>query len=354
MSRLVIFTNHTLPINTGGCEVVVDAVAHRMALGGHSVCVAGADVLSPSRYNGYQLVRGDRDAIQSVLGGLGDGDCVLVYSDSFFHWHDVLIQSATRGYRVVLCTVGFLASRKSPAIIDLIRRMGDRIRLVVHSNVHEECSVLRGLSLPFSVIPNGVDPSEFSFDLQERPARPIIITVANCYPGKGHAQAIEVLRILRTRELDFTWLVCCTTPTWPVARRMTTSLGAMLPNLGFSAEIMLDRPRSEVCRAIARSTVMLHASLSEVAPLVILESMAAKTPWVAFDVGNLSSLAGGIVCGPPPSGGVLGCNKLADGVEMLLKCEIKRAELANEGVRLIHKEFTWERILDIYESTCFG
>jgi glycosyltransferase involved in cell wall biosynthesis len=354
MAKIVIFTNHTLPMNTGGCEVVVDAIASRMASHGHSVCVAGADVSSPSTYNGYLLTRGNSEGIKSLLSELGEKDCVLVYSDSFFHWHDVLMQSSSRGHRVVLCTVGFLASRKSPVMIDLIRRMGERIKIVVHSSVHEECSVLQGLSIPFCVIPNGVDPSEFDGAAVKKSVTPRIVTVANCYPGKGHGQAIEALRILHGRGVDFTWLVCCTTPTWPVARRMTASLRAMMPGLGFQADMMLDHPRSDVCKAISESSVMLHASLAEVAPLVILEAMAAKTPWVAFEVGNLSSLAGGLICGAPPSTGSAGCDRLADGVEMLLKNDSRRSELADEGVRLIQKEFTWDRILQMYESACFG
>lgn len=354
MAKIVIFTNHTLPTNTGGCEVVVDAIASRMASAGHMVRVAGADVHAPSNYNGYQLTRGDGGAIGGVLSDLETGDCVLVYSDSFFHWQDVLLQSVLKDYRVVLCTVGFLASRKSAVMIDCIRKMGDRLKLVVHSDVHEECAVLNALALPYLVIPNGVNPKEFEFSNLTRATVPQIVTVANCYPGKGHAQAIEGLRILNERGSEFSWLVCCTTPTWPVAKRMTATLRGIMANLPFRAEMMLDRPRQEVCRAISGSTVMLHASVSEVAPLVILEAMAAGTPWVAFNVGNLSSLGGGVMCGNAPTGGVVGCERLADAVEMLLKNEDKRSALAEDGVRLIHKEFTWDRILKMYESTCFG
>lgn len=354
MAKIVIFTNHTLPVNTGGCEVVVDAIASRMSESGHDVRVAGADVLTPSDFHGYRLVRGDRDAIPAIVKTLDERDCILVYSDSFFYWHDVLTQSLVSPCRLVLCTVGFLASRKSPIILDMIRRMGDRIRLVVHSNVHEECGFLQGMGIPFLVIPNGVDPGEFSSSKISRQDDPCVITVANCYPGKGHAQAIEALKALHRRGVNFSWLVCCTTPTWPIARKMTAGLQAMMPSLGFPASMMLDRPRSEVCAAISSATVMLHASLSEVAPLVILEAMVAKTPWVAFDVGNLTALAGGILCGAPPRAGVAGCERLADGMEMLLKQESMRCKLAEDGVRLIESEFTWVRILEMYESACFG
>jgi glycosyltransferase involved in cell wall biosynthesis len=342
-----------MPRHTGGCEVVVDTIASKMSASGIDVCVAGADVTSASVYNGYRLGIGDMGSIRPLVSQLSSRDCVLVYSDSYFYWPDVLREVSSGSCRLVLCTVGFFASRKSPQVLDMICKLGSRARLVVHSEMHEECSILKQSYLNFEIIPNGVDLEFFSSIPKIGRSKPRIVTVANCYPGKGHAQAIAALNHLSSYGCEFTWTVCCTTPEWPIAKSMTRVLEKMLPTLGFNAEIMLDRSRYEVCNAIVNSNVMLHASISEVAPLVILESMASSVPWVAFEVGNLKSLGGGIVCGFPPSRGVDGCERLSSSLKNVLEDSKLAQRLGQDGVKLIESTYTWDRILTLYRAVCF-
>jgi glycosyltransferase involved in cell wall biosynthesis len=64
-----------------------------------------------------------------------------------------------------------------------------------------------------------------------------------------------------------------------------------------SREVELRRhaPRQEVVAAIREADLVLLTSRNEASPLVILEAMAAGTPWVSFDAGCVRSQAGGIV-----------------------------------------------------------
>lgn len=354
MSNILIFTNHTMPTSMGGCEVVVDRIASHIC--GHSnVTVFGCDVANPCDYNGYKLEPWN-DHVLATISSLGDSDCVFVYSDSFLHWARVLESCSSSKCRVVLCTVGLLASRKSVDIMNRIRSLGDRIKMVVHSKLHDECAVLDSFGISYSVIPNGVDSGEFLVHKRTIPSKHKFITVANCYPGKGHEHVLAALSMLHAEGLNFSWTVFCTTPHWHVAKRMTMMIMTACSRAPFETSFMLDRERSLMCKSMRSSTLMLHGSISEVAPLVVLEAMAAEVPWVAFDVGNVSELKGGLVAGPPPA--ALGgdhVKRFAGAISGLVGKNSKMyEECSASGVDLVRSSFDWNSILPIYKEICLG
>jgi glycosyltransferase involved in cell wall biosynthesis len=355
LKKLLIFTNHTLPASTGGCEVVVDAVASRFSKRGYEVMVCGCDVGSQSEFNGYAISSVKKESISDLLKGYSEDDCVLVYSDSFFHWNEVLLNLKDSKCRLVVCSVGFFGSNGKGHIVELIKSFGDRCAIICHSDSHPECSIIKSYGLRYSVIPNGVSEYEFASGWKMRDDSPWqIITIANCYPGKGHPQVISALLDLHRRgRHDFVWTLCCTTPSWPIAKRLTDQICGAIQKFPFKAKVIRDQPRASVIDALKSSHLMMHGSVSEVAPLVILESMAAGVPWVSFDVGNVSSLAGGVVCGPPPSAIAPDGKILADAADNLLSNRIVASKLSDEGVALIHDKFSWEKIVLEYESACF-
>jgi glycosyltransferase involved in cell wall biosynthesis len=241
-------------------------------------------------------------------------------------------------------------------IINRIRSLGDRIKMVVHSKLHNECTVLDSFGLSYSVIPNGVDSSEFLVHQRTIPSKHKFITVANCFPGKGHEHVLSALNMLHAEGLNFSWTVFCTTPRWHIAKRATMMIMTACSKAPFETSFMLDRERSLMCKSMRSSTLMLHGSVSEVAPLVVLEAMAAGVPWVAFDVGNVAELKGGLVAGPPPIASGDDHVKRFAGVISVLVRKISKIyeECSASGVNLARSSFDWNSILPTYKEILLG
>ena len=84
----------------------------------------------------------------------------------------------------------------------------------------------------------------------------------------------------------------------------------------------------------------------EAFPIVILEAMASRTPFISTDCGNVEELPGGVVV-----------YSLAEMVEQMQKFSEKGSDwqrLANEGQRAWEQKYHWERIVDEYENLYLG
>ncbi len=76
-------------------------------------------------------------------------------------------------------------------------------------------------------------------------------------------------------------------------------------------------------------------------PIVILEAMASKTPYVSTDCGNLKELRGGVISQP---------NQIFEVVNELLDDEGRRNKLAEEGWNDWKKNYTWSAVVSKYEK----
>jgi glycosyltransferase involved in cell wall biosynthesis len=92
--------------------------------------------------------------------------------------------------------------------------------------------------------------------------------------------------------------------------------------------------------AVAAADLFLFTSQVECAPLVILEAMAAGTPWVSYPVGNVEELPGGIVARSSREL-QLAASEILDGAHPALG--VAGREAWQRGHR-------WELIVDRYES----
>lgn len=90
---------------------------------------------------------------------------------------------------------------------------------------------------------------------------------------------------------------------------------------------------------------MLLVSTWEAFPLVILEAMAAGTPWVSLDVGNVRELSGGYV--------VENVEQMSRRVNELLEDKCERNRVGEAGRAEVEQKYCWNKIVSRYEDLYF-
>ena len=131
--------------------------------------------------------------------------------------------------------------------------------------------------------------------------KPWVVNVSNHNPLKNHRDFFRLANKLKEIGAHFT-LIGGSHPMnkWALGRmgisggcayecsfRSALSMGAM--------DLKMHLPRNQVVSVIKEADVVVSTSRWEANSVVLLESMAAGTPWVSFDVGSASENSGGVV-----------------------------------------------------------
>jgi glycosyltransferase involved in cell wall biosynthesis len=343
----------------GGAERVVQRVSEGMAARGHEVHVITGPTPGPTELGGVRVhrvplsgneVRGITGERAAVIDLISEIEPDLVFNYATQTWATdccfELLERADRP-RMVLAPCGFSGLRKR-RYASYFSAMPARLRsydaLILHSSVYQDWSFAHAAGVErMHVVPNGADPpaSGDSLGLRE-PARALAVTVGSHVPTKGHAQFARALRALG-RERAIAGAVIA-----PPRRGLDALRGCQLT---CEARARLQPLRivdgsapGAVAAAIAAADLFLFTSTVECAPLVILEAMAAGTPWVSYDVGNVSELPGGLVA-DSRAGLISAAAEILDG---------ERPDLGVQGRAAWEAEHRWEDIIPRYESVFEG
>ncbi|WP_084542929.1 glycosyltransferase family 4 protein [Deinococcus murrayi] len=235
-------------------------------------------------------------------------------------------------------------------------------RLFAALAAYFHCTTLLSASSPFAigllqneiqhaVIGNGVDVAGIDSSQQSVRASwgfstsPWVVNVGNHAPVKGHKMIHALARASKKANFSIVG------NSYPAEKYGLGRYGVqggcyyscsvaarLIPNLFLHQHLK----RFEVLAAIKEADVFILPSTTEAFPLVILEAMAAGTPWVGFDVGNLRELKGGIV--------VSGVKPMQDMLADLLANPEQRGQLGREGKEFVAKNYDWPIILAKYEE----
>lgn len=341
----------------GGSEEVVKQISERLVHKGHDVTVATglhAD-RKFSEWNGVKIrqfnisgsevhgIHGDVESYKEFVRN-GDFDVIVNYaaqiwsSDLIFDLIDDL-RSATVfipcGYSGLLSPAYRQYFEKLPAVLEAYDR-------VVHlSEDYRDAQFSRQHGLTNSVvIGNAASEEEFlqpseSFRKKFGIETPhFVITVANHYHGKGHNHLLQwfaelkrsdvTLAIIGNRIHGGCWEEC-------------VNAAKTLPNVRFFEDL----PREDVVSAFKDADFFWFGSEVECFPLVILEAMAAGTPWLSTNVGNVAELAGGWVSD---------VKQMALKADTLLDSRTLRSHLGRQGKQQWKAKYTWQHIVDQYEK----
>ena len=341
----------------GGSEEVVRQLSERLAARGHNVTVATGFLAERnfSQWNGVEIrqfnvagnsvhgIRGDTRGYQDFL--LKEPfDVMMNYAAQI--WSSDLVFPILHqfsGAKVfVPCGYSGLYDAAYSGYFEQLPAVLSRYDQVIHlSSQYRDAGFSRKHGLRNSmIIGNAASEEEFlpaseSFRRKYGIGTPhLIITVANHYPGKGHNHVLKwfqalgrhdaTLAIIGKKMPQGCWDECC-------------RAAGEIPNV----ILFPDLPRKDVVAAYKDADLFWFGSEVECFPLVILESMAAKTAWLSTNVGNVSELAGGWVAEH---------DHMVRKTNLLLNSQSLLQSLGIKGFDQWKAHYTWQQVVDKYEQ----
>ena len=197
-----------------------------------------------------------------------------------------------------------------------------------------------------SVVYNGVDPSLFKPGRD--PAYPVLLTVGNLIPTKGHELIVQALAALRPEFPELTWEVIGEGPEWNRIRALAERLG-VLTRIRFR-----DRQnRPEVAEACRNCSVFVLPSRYEGLGCVYLEAMASGKVAIGCVGQGIEEVIrhgenGWLV---PPNGR----EELIEGLRVLLRDDSRRRQIGAAARETILQSYTLghqaQRLLAIYRES---
>ncbi|MBI1746643.1 MAG: glycosyltransferase [Acidobacteria bacterium] len=351
---------HTVQLyypNLGGSEEVVKQLSERLVARGHTVTVATAvdSRRSFAAWNGVAIkgfrisgnaTRGLDGDVQPYVDFLRQNDCDVMMNYAAQIWSTDLAFPLlnTLKCKKVFVPCGYSALHDSQyrqyfSALPQYLRQYDRVVHLSPNYRDAQFSQAHGLQNSI-IIPNGAAEEEFltpALGFRQRygiGTKYMILCVANHYQLKGHGEAIRWFGSLNPKEATLVIIG------QPVAGECYTDCSAQAAAAA-NVRLLADVPREWVVSAYKEADLFLLGSQVECFPLVILEAMAAKTPFLSTNVGNVAELSGGIVSRPE--------NMVAH-LQGLLDNAAQRRELGEAGHREWLAKYTWTKVVDQYEN----
>ena len=380
--------------NVGGAQEVVRHLSERMVAAGHDITVATTKLPNRSSmvHNGVKIVEFDvsGNTVNSIKGEKkkyadflinSDFDIIMTYAAQ--QWTaDVILENIDKiKTKKVFVPCGYSALY-DPLYKKYFKELPEKLNkfdaTVYLSNDYRDINFAREHSIKnIVVIPNGADENEFKTDLNDDEKRRlrnsygigglVIISVGNYTGEKGHLELLDVFRKL------------------PVSKATLITAGTIKPHDGCFDEfekqaekinlgrkyigkrvVMLDgSDRNLVKDALKLADIFVFLSNIECSPLVLFESAAAGTPFIATAAGNNKEIAKWLKAGvivkshSRPNGRVV-----ADKRDALVQAtklahnRQKRLEMGSAGKKIWQEEFTWDKLtkdyINLYENILKG
>ena len=348
----------------GGAEKVIQQLSERLVSRGHNVTVATTQLpdRTISELNGVKIqqfdvtgsrARGVRGTdVQRYKQFLLDSTADIVLNYAAQQWAtDLAFETldATAPGRVnIIAPCGYSALADSthlqwPQFKEYFSQILPAClpkydAAVYHSQSYQDYEFARNHGFGNSVvIPNGVCEEEFGsvppVDFRRKygiTTKYLALSVANFYPGKGHDRIIECVRQMSRTDLTMVF----------IGRQGGELAGLRKLADGLNIQFCVDIDRQDTLAAYHQADIFLFGSQIECFPLVILEAKASRTAFVSTDCGNVSELAGGVVC---PA------EKMAHYANRILDDEQLRTTLAGDGLKEYAEKYTYSSVVDKYE-----
>jgi glycosyltransferase involved in cell wall biosynthesis len=339
----------------GGAERVVQRVAEGLAALGHEVHVLTGGPPEESELAGVRVhrlaitgneargIHGDASSVKDLIAKI-DPDIVFNYAAQTWAT-DCCFGLLGREKRpcMVLAPCGFsgLGKRRYAAYFEAMpKRLRSYDALILHSTVYQDWRFCSEAGVEeIYVVPNGADPPAEGHTLGlGGGGRALAVTVGSHVRSKGHAEFARAIRVLGRERALMGAIVA--PPRHGIDALRGCQMTCRARARGEDLQILDGSAAGAASSAIAAADLFLFTSSVECAPLVILEAMAAGTPWVSYDVGNVAELPGGLVAGDRAAL-LRSAGEVLDG---------EHAALGSEGREAWEAEHQWPEIVGRYEA----
>jgi glycosyltransferase involved in cell wall biosynthesis len=351
----------------GGAEAVVKTISEELARRGHDVTVA--TTFEPARddaaINGVRVEQ-FRITGNAARGLQGETNRYVEFVRN--HRADIVLNYAAQNWTTdallphlpsvpsvkLLAPCGYSGLHR-PEFRSYFHSLPSQLKaydaLVYHSANHQDKRFgdEHGLANLAHIIPNGADEEEFSrrplgFRQRHKINTPfLLLCVANHYQAKGHWLVIEAFRRLRRNDCTLVIIGQPAAPgldKWRHGCYRRCRIAAWFhPRI----RVLENIPRDWVVSAFQEADLFVFGSQVECFPLVILEAMAAQTPFVSTPVGNIPDFAafGALVETAP---------QMAQAINKLLEDQSLRETLGRAAQDEWRARYTWKQIVDQYET----
>ena len=364
--KLVICTNHSYP-NFGGCEKVLQQLAEDFVSKYHcEVFVISGSISKSFIYNYVSyvpLVRRSAGVLAQQINSY-QPDTLFVYSDNFESFMDFpKINDTLFCKRKILSPVGFNRFIGREIFFRSFKQKCSDWIIAPHSDNYVDYKFAIENGFETRIIPYGIKLSEFvdakpgvfSSTHNLKKNKPILLYVANFFPDKGQEHIIRCYDELYVKGVDFLPVFITSTTKFPSINARTDNMISLLRKKPYGVRVFKDISRKDTLNAFVDASIFAFASTKEVGPLVLLEAMAARIPWVSLPVGIVPTLKGGdiITAVDKNSKGYYIFNKtvLSNYVNMiadLLSDGYKCKKMGKEGYDHLCQFHAWDKVLPIY------
>jgi glycosyltransferase involved in cell wall biosynthesis len=205
--------------------------------------------------------------------------------------------------------------------------------ICVSERVREEVLIGAGQSCRTSVVYNGVDPELFSPASSPNSTEPIVLSVGNLIPIKGHSTLIRAIANVAAEYPQLKLEII-----GDGAERGTLEALARQLNIDDRVQFRGRQSRKEVAAAMQRCTIFALASHYEALGCVYLEAMATGKPVIGCRGQGIAEIirhgSNGFLVGPDND------RELAAALAMLSRDEFRRKNLATAARETILDRFT--------------
>ena len=341
-----------------GVQEAVQRISEGLAARGHHVTVA--TTYHPQRdfkeLNGVTIeqfdvrgkwTRGYRGEVRRYQEFVRSFDCDVMMNYAAQQWSaDLVFPLLDRlacvkvlvpcGYSTLYNWKWWLYFRRLPSVL----RRYDHIVYLSGNYRDKQFGDCHGIK-HFSIIGNGALDEEFQ-EPQRGFRSEYGITTSHmflCVSSYGAGKNQEmVLRAYQQADAPDSTLVFVGPQLNDYARR----LQALAREQGNTVRFLEHVPRGKIVAAYHEADLFLFGSLLECFPLVVVEAMASRTPFISTDVGCVRELVGGVI--------VSSAEEMGNAIRWLADKGLEWQRLAEAGRHAWEKEYRWDKIVEQYES----
>jgi len=360
MFKLGICTNFSIP-HIGGTEYVLHNISKKLVKNyDYEVNVFSFSNKKELKIDNINIIPCKKGSY--FINQINQMDHIMVYSDSFWQWENIVNNINIIKPKISIALVGMYHMRHNKIIFNKFIENINKFNVITHSNNYQDYYNCEKNNIPVSVIPNGIDLNEFdkynNINFREKyniKEKYIILNISNYFYGKGIDIIGDIAIQLKKYRSDFIIVQISNNIQYPHEKAFRDR--AMRKCRNSNVLFLRDLPRENIIAAYKSSDIFLMTSLKEVAPLVILESMAAKLSWISMDIGNIKELCGGRIINnsniDQKEYKIIDKNTINSYITYInefLNNEKLKTIYGKNGRKLVEKKYNWDKIVLLYNE----